>query len=112
MRCYCCDQPIKIARKAKLRPWREYEADKGGPNSVAYHSYVEDMTFRWAFICNACYRLLDNETGRAEIPGRGEFNLAGASRADKAATVDETAYRKFQKKMADEMGLDISSMRP
>src|SRR5205823_4572968 len=30
-------------------------ADAGG--------HVEDMTYRWAFICHACYRRLDNGSG-------------------------------------------------
>src|SRR5437016_862980 len=98
MRCYCCEQPIKIARKAKLRPWREFDPDQGGPETAAYQSFEEEMTFRWAFLCNACYRILDNETGRSEIAGHGEFNLASASRFDKATTVDEAAYIEFQRR--------------
>jgi hypothetical protein len=106
MRCYCCKQQIKIARKAKLRPWRELNADRVGPETAAYESYKEEMTFRWAFLCNACYRILDNEAGRAEIDGQGEFNLAGASRFAKATTVDEAGYLEFQRKEAEKMGLD------
>jgi hypothetical protein len=65
------------------------------------------MTFRWAFLCNACYRILDNDLGVAEIPGHGEFNLAGAYRRDKAATVDEAKYQEFQRKEAERMGLEL-----
>jgi len=106
MTCYCCGEGMKLARKVKLRPWRVYDPDWGGPDSAAYRSYVEDMTYRWAFICHACYRLLDNEDGRAEIPGRGYFNLAGASRGDKAAIVDEAKYQRFQRQQAERMGLE------
>ena len=79
MRCYCCEQEIRLARKVELRPVVHFDPVQG-PDSVAYQSYCENMTYRWAFICNACYRKLDNEIGVAEIPGRGEFNLSGASR--------------------------------
>src|SRR5262249_4517612 len=105
MQCYCCLQPIELARKVKLRPWRTFDPSLGGPGSVAYQSYSEEMAYRWAFICNACYRRLDNESGMAEIPGHGEFNLASKSRADKATTVDESGYRKFQAKQAADMGI-------
>ena len=27
------------------------------------------MTFRWAVICQACYSILDNEYGLAEVAG-------------------------------------------
>jgi hypothetical protein len=107
MRCYCCEQEIVLARKVKLRPVRDYDPSQGGPDSVAYQSYCEDMTFRWAFICKACYCKLDNEIGVAEIPGHGEFNLGGASRGDKAATVDEAKYQRFQRKEAERMGLEL-----
>ena len=44
--------------------------------------------------------------GRAEIAGHGEFNLASASRFDKATTVDQAGYMEFQRKEAQKMGLD------
>ena len=65
------------------------------------------MTYRWAFICHACYRMLDNEIGVADIPGHGKFNLAGKSRGDKATIVDEAKYESFQRKEAERMGLDL-----
>ena len=83
---------------------------------MAYQSYVEQMTYRWAFICNACYRELDNSTGLGAIvvkviqPEWSElpmklFNLAGASRGDKATTVDEAKYLEFQRKEAEKLGM-------
>jgi hypothetical protein len=78
----------------------------GGPGSGAYHSYREDMTFRWAVICHRCYRTLDNEVGVAEIGARA-FNLAGASRGDKAAVIDDAKWLAFRRKEAARMGLDI-----
>ena len=106
MRCYCCDKETSVARKVMLRPWREIDPSLGGPESAAYLSYKEEMTFRWAFICHTCYRTLDNEMGVAEVGSRC-FNLAGASRGDKAAVVDETKYQAFQRREAAKMGLDI-----
>jgi hypothetical protein len=84
MRCYCCDREAPVARKVKLRPWRDFDLSLGGPESAAYLSHKEEMTFRWAAVCLECYRALDNGTGRASVGGR-EFNLAFASRGDKAA---------------------------
>jgi hypothetical protein len=88
MHCYCCDAEITLARKVKLRPWLTPDGPPGPPDSAAYHSYVQEMTYRWAFICQACYRTLDNGMGMAEVGGR-KFNLAGVSRGDKATAVDE-----------------------
>jgi hypothetical protein len=104
MRCYCCDKEIALARKVKLRPFRTYHPQQGAFDSTAYDSYREDMTYRWAFICQPCYATLDNQTGLAEVGGHW-FNLAGASRGDKAATVDEAKYQKFQRREAEKMGL-------
>jgi hypothetical protein len=56
-----------------------YDPSKGGADSMAYQSYTENMTFRWAFICNACYR--------------------------KATTVDEAKYAAFQRKEAEKLGM-------
>jgi hypothetical protein len=106
MRCYCCDAEIFLARKVKLRPYLVPDGPPGPPESAAYHSYCQEMTFRWAFICHTCYRTLDNEMGVAEVGSRC-FNLAGASRGDKAAVVDETKYQAFQRREAAKMGLDI-----
>jgi hypothetical protein len=106
MHCYCCGIDIRLGRKVKLRPWREYDPDQGGLDSAAYLSYVEEMTYRWAFICHACYRTLDNDIGLAEVSGR-LFNIAGASRRDKAAVVDEAKYRAFQQREAQKLGLDL-----
>jgi hypothetical protein len=106
MICYCCDTEMEIARKVKLRPYRMLTDPPGSPDSAAYRSYTNDMTFRWAFICSSCYRTLDNLQGMAEI-GSKSFNLAGASRADKAAVVDEAKYHAFQRKEAAKMGMAI-----
>jgi hypothetical protein len=95
-----------LARKVKLRPWREYHPGAGGLRSAAYTSYQEDMTFRWGFVCLACYRRLDNEIGVGEVGSRF-FNLAGASRGDQAAVVNEAKYHAFQRREAANMGQAI-----
>ena len=107
MRCYCCDLELKIARKVKLRSgdFDSYDPSMGGPDSPANHRYVEDLTYRWAFICNECYRTLDNYEGRARIAGKF-YNIAGASRGDKAAVVNQAKYEKFQRAEASKLGLD------
>ncbi len=56
-------------------------------------------------MCLACYRTLDNHNGNAEI-GAKAFNIAGASRGDKAAIIDETKYEKWQKRERAKLGLD------
>src|SRR5438309_4864180 len=106
MRCYCCTTDVALARKVKLRPWRDDCPAAGGPNSAAYLSYLEDMTYRWAIICQACYAQLDNATGLAVV-GERAFNLAGASRGDKAAVIDEAKYHAFQQRQAALLGLDL-----
>lgn len=104
MRCYCCDHETTVARKVKLRGSADYTPEQGGPQSSAYRSYVNEMTYRWAFICNACYRSLDNEMGVGEI-GAKMFNLAGASRGDEAAVVDQAKYDAFQRKQIEDLGI-------
>jgi hypothetical protein len=98
---------VKSARKVKLRVPRDYDPQLGGPDSPAYQAYVEETTFRWAVVCQACYSLLDNATGLAEIAGK-PFNIAGASRGDKAATIDEAKYQAFRRLEAQKLGLDLS----
>ncbi len=105
MRCYCCAAAMALARKVKLRPYRD-DVPQGGPNSAAYRSFVEDLTFRWAVICQACYGRLDNEIGVGAIGDR-LFNLAGASRGDKAAVLNEAKYQAFQRRQAAQLGIDL-----
>ena len=97
---------MTTARKVKIRPWREFDPSSGGPDSAAYKSYIEEMTYRWSVICQRCYSTLDNYSGLAEVAGK-LFNIAGASRADKAAIIDEVKYRKFQRREAEKIGLSL-----
>jgi hypothetical protein len=106
MRSYYCERELTSARKVKLRRWRVYDPSRGGPDSPAYQSYEEEMTYRWAVICQACYSTLDNESGRAEV-AEVPFNLAGSSRGDKAATIDERKYHAFRSMEAAKLGLNF-----
>lgn len=100
MRCYCCDAEVKIGRKVKLRPWRDFDPEK----EQGYEFYEKEMTYRWAFVCLQCYRNLDSADGRAMILGKA-FNIAGASRGDKASVIDEKKYQTWQRLEAEKMGL-------
>lgn len=97
---------MSLARKVKLRPWREYHSEAGGPETAAYVSFREEMTFRWAVICQVCYRILDNDMGLGEI-GCRRFNLAGASRGDRAVMLADAKYLAFQRREAAKLGLDL-----
>ena len=66
------------------------------------------MTYRWAVICQACYSALDTDIGIGEVAGRG-FGLAGASRGDKATTIDEATYQEFQRREAAKLGIVLST---
>ena len=66
MRCWCCDREIRLARKVKLRPWREFVPQgEMQADDPAYAFYEKEMTYRWAVICQGCYGHLDNEVGVA-----------------------------------------------
>jgi len=112
MRCYCCDAEISLARKVKLRRLIDWEpsttdvSDWTETDWKAYRVYKEQLTYRWAFVCHVCYRLLDNNCGAAEIGAR-VFNIAGASRHDKAAVINEAKYQAFQKREAGKLGQSL-----
>jgi hypothetical protein len=105
MRCYCCEADVDVVRKVKLRRIRQPPDPAGGPNSPAWQFHRRETTYRWAVICLGCYRILDNHMGLAEIGGKA-FNIAGQSRGDKAAVLDEMKYRLWQKKESRKLGLD------
>lgn len=104
MKCYCCDCEMNIARKVKLRVIVDDGNGYDGPDDPRYIVYRKQMTFRWSVICLNCYSILDNYYGCAEI-GVKEFNLAGQSRGDKAAVINEEKYQKWQAKEAAKLGL-------
>jgi hypothetical protein len=106
MHCLCCDADVPVGRKAKARRCCDYDPARGGPDSAPYLAYTEQTTYRWAFLCEDCYRRLDNEDGMAVVRGQ-TFNLAGASRRGKARAVYEAEYRAFQRQEAAKLGLDL-----
>jgi hypothetical protein len=102
MQCHCCGVKLEEARKAKIRP-------------VAGDSILEDdqlgqqaLTYRWGFLCQACYKALDNEYGTSLFQGT-RVTMAGESRAGKAATVTEAKYRKFLEREMRQLGDQLSS---
>ncbi len=109
MNCHCCQLPLSMARKVKLRPWRELDAELAPPGSEARDAYEEEMVYRWAVVCPACYLALDNITGIAEVGGR-LYQMAGTSRADRAATIDEAGYRAFVDELASNPGLRVDEL--
>ena len=104
MRCHCCSRDVPLGRKVKLRRFVDLIFFTELPDLFAYHSYVENMTFRWSFICLACYRTLDTFDGTGEIGGE-IWNLAGQSRSDRAAVVDEARWQAFECLEAEKLGL-------
>jgi hypothetical protein len=102
MNCFCCGREILIARKVKIRRWCDYEAWRGGPESAAYKAYEEEMTYRWGVVCPGCYLTLDNSSGAADIAGQF-FNLAGASRGDRARTIGVQQYLQWQRSEAERL---------
>ena len=106
MRCWCCDREIRLARKVKVRPWRQYDLQESQADAAAYAFYEKEMTYRWAVICQGCYARLDNAVGVAAI-GTRMFNVAGASRGDRAPVLDEAKYQAFERRQAARMGLQL-----
>lgn len=110
MNCHICSRECETVCSAMLRPWlesRDGSAPPPNPDSVAYQQYCRNTTFRRAFICETCYRTIDADLGGlAEIPGYGQWNLAGKSRADAAPIYDRQKWERFQRSKAKEMGID------
>lgn len=102
MRCRCCNSEISLARKVQLLLWRAVS----GPDDLVCPVYGEGSTYYWAFVCDPCYLVLDNdnEDGVAKIGG-AFFKLDSPSRGDKAAVVNAAEYQAFQRRRAENMGL-------
>lgn len=112
MRCFCCDAEINLARKVKIRQWIHFTPEKTRIQDgdefdfTPYLAYREQVTYRWAVICQVCYRLLDNHIGTAEI-GDKEYNMSMASRLDRANTINEEKYQAWQRREARKLGLEL-----
>lgn len=107
MECFCCKNPMELARKVKIRRLIDYDPSRGGPGSPQYMAYTEETTYRRSVICIPCYIQLDNELGAREING-ARFTIAVSSRHDRAITIDETKYQQWQKKEAEKIGVELS----
>ena len=123
MQCYCCKVKIETGRMVKLRRYaqcpsppeslmtlgaepnpstadfkRQQDETSRFVDSAEYKRYLENMVYRWMFICNKCYRIIDSSkidherieyevtTGLAQINGEW-WNMASCSRQDKAPQV-------------------------
>jgi hypothetical protein len=75
------------------------------PDDPAYKSYQENATFRSAFVCPACYVILDSVDGTGEIGGR-VYGISGQSRGGRAVLYTEAKYEAFQRKRASELGIE------
>ena len=113
MKCHICSCQTDSVRSVMLRPWSAKFESWGvtkappSPETPAYEEYCKNMTYRRAFICEKCYQTIDaNPGGLAEIPGLGEWNLAGNSRAGAAAVYDRAKWEGFQRSKAKSMGIE------
>ena len=111
MDCFCCRQVVPMGRKAKVRPWVEFDDTPPPPPGTAVHThYLEQTTYRWALVCQPCYAALDNGTGWAVIDGGPDFGgraftMAGRSRVGQAAVMDQAEYDRWQQHEASKLGL-------
>ena len=65
----------------------------------------ENATYRSAFVCPACYGVLDSPTGTGEIAGR-VYGISGRSRRGRAAVYNQAKYDAFVRKKARALGID------
>lgn len=127
--CHCCGRGVEIVRSVMLRGdveklaeeyiERTFPGQASEPIEITqeefkslkpgYDYYKRNVVYRRAFICEACYKKIDSEpVGAAEIftPGGAKvFGLAGASRHGRAAVYNEKKWRRFQARLAKQMGL-------
>jgi hypothetical protein len=108
MKCYCCDGDVAEAYHVKLRG--DVSAVPAGrfksPDDPAYIAYRENAEFRSAFVCPACYAVLDGADGTGTIAGR-TYGISGRSRCGRAALYDEAKYQAFQRRQAAELGIEL-----
>lgn len=96
MYCHCCGCKASEARKVKIRLfWRNNI-------SVTDVAAAEATKYRWSFVCQGCYAVLDNYSGMDEI--RGRVQPGGELQGGKATTVNEAGYRKFLQREAAKLG--------
>lgn len=106
MKCYCCDREVTLVRHVKIRgnPF-DAPATITSFNDPAFLEYRESATFRSAFVCEECYRVLDSRFGLAQIKGR-VYDIAGQSRGGRPAVYNQAKYDAFIRKKARGLGID------
>jgi hypothetical protein len=107
MECFCRRREVHLVRKAKVRRAVSDDPNRGGPESAAYRSYVEQLTYRWAILCPACYTRLDGFDGAATIGGNFS-TVVGPSHGDRAAALNETCHAGQRREVA-RRGLDLNA---
>jgi hypothetical protein len=105
MICYCCFRDVILLNRVQLRGEPREPPAVTSPADPAYQAYVNNTTFRTAFICPGCYHVLDNDVGIGKIRGQ-VYNLAGESRAGKAPVYSRAKWLQHQRR--DVAGLDIT----
>ena len=109
---------MPIARKVKVR--RVVPHDPGGPGpapehrgpeSAVYTSYLDETTFRWAVVCQACYLTHDNESGDGGIGWAG-VQTGRAFPRRSGWTMTEAGYREWRRRPAEWLGLDDAGPAP
>lgn len=104
MNCHCCRQDFASARRVNIRgDVAAVPAAFGSPGDPAYIAYREASTFRPAFVCEDCYRTLDNAVGAGEINGQ-VYGIDGRSRGGRAALYDERRYLAYMGRQASRGG--------
>lgn len=106
--CEACGAACVLARSVKLRNWTALEiAEWKSPPALGpdYDQYVRNARYRRAFLCEPCYKALDSVDGTAEIGGK-MWGIDGASRRGRAAVYTVAKYLAYQRKLAEQMGID------
>jgi hypothetical protein len=97
---------VTLVRHVKLRGDVAVEPTAiTSPDDPASIAYEENTSYRSAFVCPACYGVLDSWDGTGMIGGR-VYGIAGRSRRGRAAVYDKAKYDAFIKKKARDLGID------
>jgi len=121
--CYTCGGRARLVRSVRLRhnagpefdriidrwpDWNAIPQDDRDAFGRALLQYERNSKHRRAFICERCYKFLDNDFGVNEIMtphGPTSFGLSGECRAGRAAVYDYERWRRYQARLAAKMGV-------
>ncbi|OWY70414.1 hypothetical protein B7486_16630 [cyanobacterium TDX16] len=132
IQCHTCNSRVPFARHCKVRGdveamgntyadqaskrlGRDIRIGSLTPDEIErerpyYEQYHRNIQYRSAFICEACYKVMDSSgDGSAEIDasaGPQTFAIAGESRNDRAAIYDHAKWLRFQSNQAAKMGIE------